>query len=228
MWPKEAADVASPMVAYKWMRVPFGLSCSPFLLRVTVNKPLLSAQNKFPETVEQLLEQLYVDDYLGGTNKIEETKRRVDETTEIFQEAQLNMRSWATNDKELSSHLQEKGLKNKIEGLLSPVIDGQQKVLGIRWSTGLYIFHFKPATIVEAAEEIGDAITKRKLLSISARVFDPIGSPAPTILIFKLIYQRLWEKDIDWDQLAPDEEKKEWKTAIGSLKSANSTLGRIQ
>ena len=87
------------------MRVPFGLSCSPFLLRVTVNKHLLSAQTKFPETVEQLLEQLYVDDYLGGTNKIEDANRRVDETTQKFQEAQLNMRSWATNDKELSSHL---------------------------------------------------------------------------------------------------------------------------
>jgi hypothetical protein len=36
-------------------------------------------------------------------------------------------------------------------------------------------------------------ITKRKILSISARIFDSIGFLAPTTLLLKIIYQQLWE-----------------------------------
>ena len=43
-------------------------------------------------------------------------------------------------------------------------------------------FQFEPSSIVKAAEEVGKSIAKRKILSISARVFDPIGFLAPTTL----------------------------------------------
>lgn len=72
------------MIALKWKRVPFGLSSSPFLLRATVNKHLKSVKSRFPGTVEQLMEQLYVDDYFGGTDSIEAAKQRVEETNAIF------------------------------------------------------------------------------------------------------------------------------------------------
>ena len=118
---------------------------------------------------------LYVDDYLGGANDLPVAKQRVEETDKIFSDAQLNMRSWATNSEELRQHLKEKGLSNQVVGLLSPALDGQQKVLGIRWDTGSDSFQFDPTSICQAVEEVGTEITKRKILSISARIFDPIG-----------------------------------------------------
>jgi hypothetical protein len=105
------------------------------LLRVTVEKHLLSVQSRFPETVEQLREQLYVDDYLGGADDELAAIKQVEETDEIFKEAKLNMRSWATNDETTRLLLEEKGLCNNIVGILSPTLDGQQKVLGILWDT---------------------------------------------------------------------------------------------
>jgi hypothetical protein len=59
------------------------------------------------------MEQLYVDDYLGGTDSIEAAKRRVEETNTLFKEAQINMRSYATNCEELRQFLEEKGLENQ-------------------------------------------------------------------------------------------------------------------
>jgi hypothetical protein len=82
------------------------------------------------------MEQLYVDDYLGRTDSIEAAKRRVEETNTLFKEAQLNMRSYATKCEELRQFLEEKGLENQTIGLLSPSLESQQKVLGIRWETG--------------------------------------------------------------------------------------------
>jgi len=75
-----------------------------------------------------LEKNLYVDDYLGGANSFSIAKQRVEETDEIFTNAQLNMRSWATNSEELRVHLKEKGISNQVVGLLSIALDGQQKM----------------------------------------------------------------------------------------------------
>ncbi|XP_045023784.1 uncharacterized protein LOC123468396 [Daphnia magna] len=107
--------------------VPFGLSSSPFLLRVTINKHFLSVKSRFSTTVEQIEEQLYVDDYLGGADNVPTAITTVEETVTLFSEAQLNMRSWATNNKQLRDFLTEKEMSNQIVGILSPTIDGQQK-----------------------------------------------------------------------------------------------------
>jgi hypothetical protein len=163
------------------------------------------------------MEQLYVDDYLGGTDSIEAAKKRVEETNTLFKEVQLNMRSYATNCEELRQFLEEKGLENQTIGLLSPSLENQQKVLGIRWDAGSDTFQFEPSSIVQAEQEIGYNFTKRKILSISARIFDPIGFLAPTVLLLKIIYRQLWEKNIDWDQLAPEDIQRSWKTLMSSI-----------
>jgi hypothetical protein len=49
---------------------------------------------------------LYVEDFLGGADEEPATIIRVEETDEIFKEAQLNMRSWNNND-ETTCHVSE-------------------------------------------------------------------------------------------------------------------------
>ncbi|XP_045034376.1 uncharacterized protein LOC123475569 [Daphnia magna] len=218
LWPRKPEEPNSDFIAYKWKRVPFGLSSSPFLLRVTINKHLLSVKSRFSTTVEQIEEQLYVDDYLGGADNVPTAITTVEETATLFSEAQLNMRSWATNNKQLRDFLTEKEMSNQIVGILSLTIDGQQKALGLRWDTSSDSFKFDPTTIMEAAVQIGEKITKRKVLSISARIFDPIGFLAPTVLLLKIIYQKLWEGDIGWDDDATPEVKNTWSSIMKGLK----------
>ncbi|XP_045028551.1 uncharacterized protein LOC123471380 [Daphnia magna] len=218
LWPRKPEEPNSDFIAYKWKRVPFGLSSSPFLLRVTINKHLLSVKSRFSTTVEQIEEQLYVDDYLGGADDVPTAITTVEETVTLFSEAQLNMRSWATNNKQLRDFLTEKEMSNQIVGILSPTIDGQQKALGLRWDTSSDSFKFDPTSIMEAAVQIGEKITKRKILSISARIFDPIGFLAPTVLLLKIIYQKLWEGDIGWDDDATPEVKNTWSSIMKGLK----------
>ncbi len=98
-----------------------------------------------------------------------------------------------------------------------PALENQQKGLGIRWDTKSDNFQFEPSLIVKAAEEVGNSITKRKMLSISARVFDPIGFLAPTTLLLKIIYQQLWEKGVDRDEFVPPEVQTSWKSIMKGL-----------
>jgi hypothetical protein len=73
-----------------------------FLKSITLKKQQLSLNKQqlraavtshFPDTVSELMEQLYVDDYLGGKDKVETAKTRVDETNTLFREVRFNMRS---------------------------------------------------------------------------------------------------------------------------------------
>ncbi|XP_045022923.1 uncharacterized protein LOC123466894 [Daphnia magna] len=218
LWITEPETPNPPLVAYKWKRVPFGLSSSPFLLRATLNKHLDGMESIYSTTVRQLKEQIYVDDYLGGADNISTAKTRIQETKSIFQEAKLNMRSWVTNDKTVRKFLSEKGLINPIVKIFTQKLEeGQPKVLGIRWDTESDTFQFDPAPIIEAATELGELVTKRNILRISARVFDPIGFLAPTTLLLKIFYQKLWEAEIDWDVEAPPEIRKTWIAAMTGL-----------
>ena len=48
-------------------------------------------------------------------------------------------------------------------------------------------------------------ITKRALLSLVASVFDPVGWLSPFVLRGKLLVQRIWAKELRWDDDVPDE-----------------------
>ncbi|XP_045027163.1 uncharacterized protein LOC123470676 [Daphnia magna] len=198
LWVMTPEKPSSLLVAYKWKWVPFGLSSSPFLLRVTLNKHLDGMDPIYSTTVRRLKEQIYVDDYLGGAGNISPAKTRIQETKSIFQEAKLNMRNWVTND------------QTKLE-------EGQPKVLGIQWDTESTTFQFDPASIIEAATELGHLVTKRNILRISAKVFNPIGFLVPTTLLLKIIYHKLWEAEMDWDVKAPPEIRKTWIAAMTGL-----------
>ena len=46
-------------------------------------------------------------------------------------------------------------------------------------------------------------VTKRKLVSDVAKVFDVLGWFAPATVRMKILLQRLWEQNIDWDDPVP-------------------------
>lgn len=176
----EPETPGSPLLSYEWKRIPFGLSSSPFLLRLTLHKHLDGMEKLYSTTVKQLNEQIYVNGYLGGANSIVTAKRSIKESKSIFQEAKFNKRSWVTNDQKVHKFLSEKRLINPIVKIfIQKLEEGQPKVLGIRLDTESDMFQFDPTPIIKAATGFGDLVTKRSILRISARVFDPIGFLAP-------------------------------------------------
>ncbi len=56
---------------------------------------------------------------------------------------------------------------------------------------------------------IGDpaqqSTTKRSIVSDIARTFDVLGWLAPATVKMKMLFQRLWELKLDWDQEVPPE-----------------------
>ncbi|GFU61549.1 uncharacterized protein TNCV_2158331 [Trichonephila clavipes] len=57
---------------YRFNRVNFGVSSSPFLLAATIRHHIEKCKHAFPDTVELLNRNFYVDDLISGGNECEE------------------------------------------------------------------------------------------------------------------------------------------------------------
>ncbi|KAJ8914528.1 hypothetical protein NQ315_002801 [Exocentrus adspersus] len=58
-------------------------------------------------------------------------------------------------------------------------------------------------------------VTKRLILSVAQRVFDPIGFTCPATLSPKLLLQKLWEKQLGWDTQVDSETAQTFYNWIG-------------
>ena len=59
--------------------------------------------------------------------------------------------------------------------------------------------------------------TKRKLASLAAKIFDPIGLIAPFTVRSKLLLQSLWTQGVGWDDEIPAETSMKWIQWIQEL-----------
>jgi len=175
----------------RFTRVPFGNRCSPFLLNATVKHHLKQVE---PSTVvSELEENLYVDDWLTGAEEEQSATQMIFEADEIMQKASMNLTKWGSNSREvLDKSLFS--LSDKCEHMCNV------KVLGLGWDPNTDSFVFEGVNLGG-----GLIVTKRVVLSLIARLFDPLGFLGPFIIGLKCLFQQLWKLGLDWDQEVPPE-----------------------
>ena len=184
------------IVQYRWTRLPFGLSCSPFILRAVFKKHLSEAPNNHPTVVQHILDQTFVDDVLGGADDAPSALLLAKGSESIFADALMRLRKWISNSPELAETLVDGS--GPASGSLSQVLSANNitKTLGVKWNTTTDGFEFDPATVLMAANAVPTEPTKRDLLKISAKLFDPFGFISPVVLQFKMIFQCVWESSL--------------------------------
>ena len=66
------------VVIYRFLRVVFGITSSPFLLNGTIRHHLSNYLEKEREIAQRVIDDLYVDNLVSGCNKLEEGKALYD------------------------------------------------------------------------------------------------------------------------------------------------------
>ena len=112
------------VVVYRFLRVVFGVTCSPFLLNGTIKHHLKQFLLTDKILVEKLLEDFYVDDLISDVDSVEKGKSLCVRVFEIMKQAGLNLRKWVTNDSELRCVLEE-------DMGVSKMVDNYRQVLGV-------------------------------------------------------------------------------------------------
>ncbi|GFY28622.1 uncharacterized protein TNCV_4150531 [Trichonephila clavipes] len=119
---------------YRFNRVNFGVSSSPFLLAATIRHHIEKYKHEFPDTVELLDRNFYVDDLISGSNEFEEALQTSRRAKNIMEAAGMDLRKWITND----ANLMEQWKKENFN--VHPVHETVS--LGSKWNKG-------PRTIME-------------------------------------------------------------------------------
>ncbi len=92
----------------------------------------------------------------------------------------------------------------------SPLVkfDSRQplKALGVSWDLSSDCFRFIAADEIVSSH---DPMTKRSLLSLASKVFDPTGLISPATVRAKILFLELWRRGLEWDDPLDSDIKKE-------------------
>ena len=97
-----------------------------------------------------------------------------------------------------------------------------EKVLGVQWDCTSDQLFFDIHHICEAAKEVEP--TKRSIIGVVSRFFDPLGVLSPFTVLFKMLFQKLCINKIDWDGPLTGELLLEWKRLVNNLKQVRCVI----
>ena len=98
--------------------------------------------------------------------------------------------------------------------------DSKTKVLGLTWDMVADKFDFDLTKVCN--DEPGTIITKRSILSMIAKLFDPLGLVSPIIVGAKVLFQELCTMKIGWDDELPEQMQNRWKGLIDDLNAVGT------
>ena len=96
------------------------------------------------------------------------------------------------------------------------------KVLGVWWNVDPDEFCFSIGEVVCTME--GLEPTKRNLVSVTAKFFDPLGFVPPVTDLFKVSCQQLREDKVRWDEPLEGGLLKKWQHLLLMLKKADDIV----
>ena len=153
---------------------------------------------------KDLLQNLYVDNILSGCPTEEETVAYYTEARTALSEANFNLRSWASNSKQLRNTAGKDQVADSCE---------QINTLGLVWNTTNDNLSLAPK-FFSLDQPLA---TKREVLQQSSRAYDPLGFTFPVTISVKLLLQQLWQKKLLWDVPLPSEYQQQWQTLLHNL-----------
>ena len=121
----------------------------------------------------------------------------------------MNLRQWTTN----SSKLKEKLVAE------NTIATDKPKILGLEWDSNANTISFPLLKVVSETKALHGQLTKRSILSIAAKEFDPLGLLEPFTVRAKMMLQELWKRKVSWDCQLPEELKPQWWTWFEELET---------
>ncbi|UYV67798.1 hypothetical protein LAZ67_5002101 [Cordylochernes scorpioides] len=192
-WEKESDR---ELIAYRHKRLVFGLNCSPFVLNAVIEYHLQSIRGPLVQWAKILAQSFYMDNCITSLETKQEVQEFQKAAIEIMDRAKMDLREWEYSLEENP----EKGTCTKI--------------LGVVWNK------MEDSLKCELPDNLSlqPKLTKRLVLSMVQRIFDPLGFCAPVFLPPKLLLQRSWGLKLGWDTPLPESMAQEFRTWLDQIK----------
>ncbi|XP_058827657.1 uncharacterized protein LOC131687584 [Topomyia yanbarensis] len=200
---------------YELTTVTYGTKPAPFLATRTLKQLAMDEQARYPLAAKAASEDVYMDDVLSGADAAEAALELRIQLDEMMAKGRFRLRKWASNCPMVLQGIPEENLAilQTEEVQLDP--DPEVRTLGLVWLPvdDVLMFRFK----IQELNPVGQ-LSKRKVLSIIATLFDPLGLIGAVITTAKIFMQLLWclkddhGKSLGWDEALPPKVDADWRT----------------
>ncbi|XP_063918637.1 uncharacterized protein LOC135134000 [Zophobas morio] len=189
-------DQTEPIQVFRLKTVTYGLNCAPFLAMRCLRELAYEASADYPQAAKTILNSFYMDDLLVGVDNVDEGIKLRDDLNNILKGGGFELYKWASNETKLLPN-QDSENNTAVVRLDS---NFETKALGLTWNCQRDLFKYQLAAI-----KLPKVATKRNVLSIIAKIFDPLGLLSPMLIVAKILLQKLWQLKLNWDEPIPSE-----------------------
>ena len=198
------------LVAYRNVRLSFGLRCSPFLLMISLYYILVLESESDPAPLRHLKHLMYSLLYMDNGAITCDTRDKLiwafEQLTSIFSPYKFDVQQLMTNDLDLQDNINQK---------LGESPQPCTKLFGLLWDRNKDVIFTKPIDLNPEAD------TKRTILKSIASQFDIYNYNMPVLNRSRLFMHSLQcNKAMGWDEVLTPDLKKEWRNIC---KQVNST-----
>ncbi|XP_044573440.1 uncharacterized protein LOC123257680 [Drosophila ananassae] len=217
LWYDRSSDKVE---TYVMRAMTFGISCAPFIAHFVRDKNAEAHQEDFPLALNAIQKAHYVDDYIDSMRNEQEAIQTTRQVIEVHRRGGFEIRNWSSNSKEVLKSLQSNGNVGSQE----PVdFCSTEKILGMSWDPHKDVFKFLCRFARLKRDVLAENVvpTKREVLQVLMSIFDPLGFLSCHTIGLKILLQRIWRLNIDWDQELPEkilEDWRLWKTLLGQIR----------
>ena len=202
LWRDKPGD---PITDYRMTRVTFGIASAAFLATNSVLRLAEENELELPLAAKTVKESFYVDDGLPSVETKQEALTLFRPLQELFNRGGFKLHKWDSNSSEVLNSIPSEIRSTKTLAI-SGNSDNFVKALGMEYSSSQDYFRFSPPNSFEEESHI----TKRAVLSESAKISDPLGFISCVTIVVKIIFQKLWERGTTWDEPLPPDIQRDW------------------
>ncbi|KAJ8724347.1 hypothetical protein PYW08_015821 [Mythimna loreyi] len=216
---------------YELVTVTFGTASAPYQAVRTLHQISYDEGGKYPLAAERVLNSFYVDDFMSGCEDVTEGIELYKQMNELLGKGGFQLQKWNSNSKEILEKIRtlegdqsinkissiesnkednenNTTITNNYQKEVTIKVDDTMKILGLTWDRQEDSFRY--TVCVQPSNK--QPVTKRAVVSDIAKLFDPLGWLAPTIVLAKIFIQKLWLAGIGWDEQLTTDLIQEWYT----------------
>lgn len=211
LWRESPSD---PLLTYELNTNTYGLRSSPYIAIRVLHELAEQERHRFPLAADTLINDLYVDDCLSGASDLTSARELKSQLNGIMSAGGYELRKWTSNCPELLDDLPRDHLQSPHQ-FTDPENPQVVLVLGVQYNPVTDTFSYKSCMPPETC------VTKRTVLSLIARTYDPCGWISPVVFRAKVFMQKLWLSGMKWDDSLTPDLLHEWTTFVVDLPNIN-------
>ena len=194
-------DTLSPICIFQWLPVLFGDKPSPDLAGYAIRFLAEHYKNQHPLGADILGNSTYVDDIGYSVEDSTKANEIADEIDKVLNYGKFSVKYWNSN-----SLCVDKNSSECTVNVLGHIWEKKNDVIRIKFKELL----MKP-----------DRFTKRSLMGVVARLWDPFGYQIPVTIKYRIHLLKLWHEGPSWDEEITEEQSSIWKENINEMQNAS-------